>query len=171
MRHRLLMIVLTIGSTFVGCGDQDAASGPEASAAVEQVIIRLHKAIDAAYGGRAVDLGAEVDRAFDPNARLVTYWGVEEPIDTTRARMVGGVGKVKDYSNAVENIETRVYGSGAVLSCIVRQEYELAGHRIDEFLPTTYVLELREGHWEIVFAHRSADFQTIQQQLQITREP
>jgi hypothetical protein len=171
MRNRLLMSLLLIGMVLGGCADQDAASGPEASAAVEQVITRFHKALDAAYAGRGIDLGAEVDRAFDPNARLVTYWGVEEPIDTTKARMLNGVGNVKDYMNAVENIETRVYGTGAVLSCIVRQEYELAGHRIDEFLPTTYVLELRDGHWKVVFMHRSADFQTIQQQLEITREP
>ena len=171
MLHRGRVLMLIVVSALIGCGDQEAASGPESSAEVEQVITRFHKALDAAYGGRAVELGSEIDRAFDVNARLITYWGVEEPIDTTKARMLGGVGKVKDYTNAVENIETRVYGNGAVLTCIVRQEYELAGHRIDEFLPTTYVMELREGHWKVVYVHRSADFQTIQQQLEITRQP
>lgn len=170
MRHALRLL-LPMALLAAGCADDQSAPGPEAQAAVELVITRFHRALESAYAGKKVDLADEIDRAFDPNARYVTYWGQEEPVDTTRARMLAGVGRVREYTNAVENIESRVYGEGAVVSCIVRQEYELNGHRIDEFLPTTYVLERRDGAWKVVFAHRSADFQTIQQQLQITREP
>lgn len=171
MQHPRQFLYLATLLPLISCGDPQPAAGPEERAAVEKVITKFHSALEAAYGGRNVDLAAEIDRTFDGNARYVTYWGQDEPIDTTRARMLGGVGRVRDYTNAVENTETRVYGDGAVLTCIVRQEYDLNGHRIDEFLPTTYVLEKKEGMWKVVFVHRSADFQTIQQQLQITREP
>jgi hypothetical protein len=164
---RLLVLSLAL---FFGCGEAGDAPAAADQAAVEKVITHFHRALEAAYAGKNVDLAAEIDLAFDPNARYVTYWGQEEPVDTTRARMLAGIGRVKDYTNAVENIESRVYGEGAVVSCIVRQEYEMNGHRIDEFLPTTYVLERRDGAWKIVFAHRSADFQTIQQQIEITRQ-
>ncbi len=167
---RTLVLLLPLAFLMLGCGDDGPASGPEEQAAVEEVITHFHRALEAAYAGKKVDLAAEIDRAFDPNARYVTYWGQEEPVDTTRARMLAGVGRVRDYTNAVENIESRIYGEGAVVSCIVRQEYELNGHRVDEFLPTTYVLERRDGAWKVVFAHRSADFQTIQQQLEFTRQ-
>lgn len=165
------MLALLIPFVLIGgCADDSSTPGPQDQAAVEKVVTHFHRALEAAYAGKNVDLAAEIDRAFDPNARYVTYWGQEEPVDTTRARMLAGVGRVSDYTNAVENIESRVYGDGAVVSCIVRQDYEMNGHRIDEFLPTTYVLERRDGAWKIVFAHRSADFQTIQQQIEITRQ-
>ena len=170
MKHRRQTLFIAVLLPLISCGDPRAA-GPEEQAEVERIITKFHRALETAYGGGNVNLAAEIDGAFDGKARYVTYWGQDEPIDTTRARMLGGVGKVKDYTNAVENIETRVYGNGAVLTCIVRQEYDLNGHRIDEFLPTTYVLEKKEGMWKVVFVHRSADFQTIQQQLDISREP
>ena len=141
MKHPRQLLSLAVLLPLLSCGDPQPAAGPEEQAAVEQVITKFHRALEAAYGGRNVDLAAEIDRAFDGNARYVTYWGQDEPIDTSRARMLSGVGRVKDYTNTVENIETRVYVDGAVLTCIVRQEYDLDGHRIDEFLATTYVLE------------------------------
>lgn len=152
-----------------------ACSGPAPDtsadkAAVEKVVTTLHRALEAAYQMKKVDLAKVLDGSFAPDARVVTYWGTEEPYDTTKARMLSGVGKVANYTNAVENIESRVYGAGAVVTCIVRQDYSLSGHEIDEFLPTTYVMEKGDAGWKIVFAHRSADFQTIQQQLTITKQ-
>ncbi|HAV21945.1 MAG TPA: hypothetical protein DCX46_00285 [Bacteroidetes bacterium] len=166
---RTIMFVLLLAIAASSCSEQNAKSG-EDKAAVEKTITQFHRVLEAAYQGKNVDLSAAIEKTFDHEARYVTYWGVEEPIDTTRQRMLYGVGNVENYMNSVENIESRVYGAGAVVSCIVRQEYTLQGHQIDEFLPTTYVLEKKDDGWRVVFTHRSADFQTINQQLELTRQ-
>jgi len=164
----ILRSVVAAGLLF-GC----QASGPsmeEEKEAVEDLIKGYHRILEAAYQGRTVDLAGAFDRVFDAQGRYVTYWGNEEPIDTTRARAIGGVGRVTEYINMVENVESRVYGNGAVVSCIIRQEYMLQGNAIDEFLPTTYVLEKRDGLWKVVFTHRSTDFETIRQQMEIAEQ-
>ncbi len=150
---------------MLGC--QQAPDAAQEKEAVEEMVKEYHRVLEAAYQGRNVDLAGAYDRLFAPKGRYVTYWGTEEPLDTARARAIGAVGKVTEYVNMVENVESRVWGDGAVVTCIIRQEYMMAGYPIDEFLPTTYILEKQEGAWKVVFTHRSADFETIRQQMEI----
>lgn len=161
-----LMIVLLAVSA--GCDTPPDPSQEKET--VEELIKGYHRVLEAAYQGREANLAGAFDRVFDRKGRYVTYWGTEEPLDTARARAIGGVGKVTEYVNMVENVESRIYGEGAVVSCIIRQEYMLEGYPIDEFLPTTYILEKQQGLWKVVFTHRSADFETIRQQLEIMQE-
>jgi hypothetical protein len=165
-RLRFILFALGTAALLTGC-ESGGPSPAEEKAAVEDLIRGYHRVLEGAYQGRGVDLAGAFDRVFDLKGRYVTYWGTEEPIDTTRARAIGGVGKVTEYTNMVENVETRVYGEGAVITCIIRQEYMLQGFAIDEFLPTTYVLEKHDGMWKVVYTHRSADFETIRQQMEI----
>ncbi len=153
---------------IVGC--QNGPDPARDKEAVEEIIKGYHRVLEAAYQGRDADLAGAFDRVFDRKGRYVTYWGTEEPIDTARARAIGGVGKVTEYINMVENVESRVFGDGAVVSCIVRQEYMLNGYPIDEFLPTTYILERQDRLWRVVFTHRSADFETIRQQMELMQK-
>ena len=161
-RLRLFAVMLLL---VVGC--QQGADPAQEKEAAEELIKGYHRVLEAAYQGRNVDLAGAFDRVFDSKGRYVTYWGTEEPVDTARVRAVGGIGKVTEYVNMVENVESRIWGDGAVVTCIIRQEYMLQGYAIDEFLPTTYIMEKQDGRWRVVFTHRSADFETIRQQMEI----
>jgi hypothetical protein len=154
---------------MLGCQEQ-GPSLEQQKETVEDLIKGYHRVLEGAYQGRDVDLAGVYDRVFDLQGRYVTYWGTEEPVDTARARAINGIGRVSGYVNMVENVESRVYGDGAVVSCIIRQEYRFQGYSIDEFLPTTYILEKKDGLWKVVFTHRSADFETIRQQMAIMQD-
>jgi hypothetical protein len=61
----------------------------------------------------------------------------------------------------LESLNVKVYDNGAYAFFILRQTYSLNGIMMDEYLPTTYILERRENRWMVVHSQRSADFQTI----------
>lgn len=164
MRNALLLTVLL--AVLPAC-QSDGSGSDDDKAALEASIRGYHRTLLEAYQGGDADLAAAFDATFDPEGRFITYWGREEPVDSTRARALGGVGRVMEYNNNVENVEVRVFGDGAVLTCIIRQEYMLMGHAIDEFMPTTYVFEKKNGTWMVIFTHRSADFETIRQQMDL----
>jgi hypothetical protein len=66
-------------------------------------------------------------------------------------------------------MSVKIYGDGAYAFFILRQTYALNGVLMDEYLPTTFVFERRENHWAVVHSHRSADFQTIQQLMNVAQ--
>ena len=68
----------------------------------------------------------------------VTYWGMTEPVDSTKTRLRAAVKGIKDYDNHLEGMKVKVYGDGAYAFFILRQTYALNGVLMDEYLPTTF---------------------------------
>ena len=44
------------------------------------------------------------------------------------------------------------------------------GGQLDEYLPTTLVLQRDEKHWKIIHAHRSTDYETMQQYVALQQQ-
>jgi len=139
----------------------DTASGDVV--VIEREIADFHQALKRAYNGASINTDSLMDNFFGRDVYYVTYWGMAEPIDSTKSRLRHAVPVIKDYDNCLENVSVKVYGDGAYAFFILRQTYTLNGVLMDEYLPTTFVLERRENHWIVVHSQRSADFQTIQQ--------
>ena len=110
-----------------------------------------------------------MDNFFGMDAYYVTYWGMTEPIDSTKLRLRHALPGIKDYDNRVESMKVKVYGDGAYAFFILRQTYVLHGVLMDEYLPTTFIFERRENRWMVVHSQRSADFQTIQQLMNVAQ--
>jgi hypothetical protein len=161
---RLLILALLL----VGCGDgkkkenmydttqQDVKN-------VEKEIIDFHSALKKAYNHTGMNTDSLMDAYFDKDIYYVTYWGTSEPIDTTKKRLRNAMPRVSDYDNQLENLHAKVYGDGAYAFFILRQDYKVDGKLLEEYLPTTYVLERQGDRWLIVHAQRTSDYQTMQQ--------
>lgn len=139
----------------------------ENASAIEREIVDFHKALKKVYNGVPLNTDSLMDTYFDKNVYYVTYWGTAEPIDSTKLRLRRAVPLIKDYENRLESMNVKVYGDGAYAFFILRQTYVLNGNLMDEYLPTTFILEYRNDRWIVVHSHRSADFPTIQQLLNI----
>ncbi len=142
----------------------------EDAAMIEREIAEFHQSLKRAFNGAAVNTDSLMDRFFDSNVYYVTYWGLTEPIDSTKKRLHSALPMIKDYENRLESVNIKVYGDGAYAFFILRQTYTLNGISMDEYLPTTFILERRGDHWMVVHSHRSADFPTIQHLLDIARQ-
>jgi hypothetical protein len=140
------------------------------AAVIEREIADYHQSLKRAFNGAAVSTDSLMDRFFDKNVYYVTYWGLSEPIDSTKKRMRSALPKMKEYESRLESVNIKVYGDGAFAFFILRQTYTLNGIQMDEYLPTTYVLERRGERWMVVHAHRTADFPTIQHLMDIARQ-
>jgi len=145
----------------------DTASGD--AAAIEREIADFHQALKRAYNGFSISTDSLMDNFFGRDVYYVTYWGIVEPIDSTKSRLRHALPVIKDYDNRIESVNVKVYGDGAYAFFILRQTYTLNGVLMDEYLPTTYVFERRENHWIVVHSQRSADFQTIQQLMNVAQ--
>jgi hypothetical protein len=161
------VLVVLLGCSADKTDQFEAAKKDKAS--IEQRIAEYHDGIRRAYHGEDVSTDKLLDEFFVRSVYYVTYWGSTEPLDSTKARLKRFVGKVSNFESRYEGLTVRVYGDGAFAFFIQRQSYSVNGKTIDEYLPTTYVLERRDGIWMVVHAQRSADFQTIQQQLELSR--
>jgi hypothetical protein len=148
-------------------GEKDTT---EDTAVIEREIADFHQSLKRAFNGAAVNTDSLMDRFFDKNVYYVTYWGLTEPIDSTKTRLRSAIPKIKDYESRLESVNIRVFGDGAYAFFILRQTYTLNGLLMDEYLPTTYILERRGEHWNVVHSHRSADFPTIQHLMDIARQ-
>jgi hypothetical protein len=67
-------------------------------------------------------------------------------------------------------MKVKVFGDGAYAFFILRQTYSLNGNLMEEYLPTTFILERRDNRWFVVHSHRSADFQTVQQLMNVAQQ-
>lgn len=140
-----------------------AGSVLEDKVIIENEIADFHQALKQAYNGASIKTDSLMDSFFGKDADYVTYWGLTEPIDSTKLRLRKALPGIKDYDNRIEGMNVKVYGDGAYAFFVLRQTYTLNGVLMDEYLPTTFVFEHRENQWVVVHAQRSADFQTIQQ--------
>ena len=133
---------------------------------VETIIANYYAAMVKMYSGVPLDSDSLINVYFDKDVYYVTYWGNTEPIDSTKSRLRRALPKVREYQNRVESMNVKIYNDVALAFFILRQQYVLDGQLMDEYLPTTYILEYKNGRWVVVHAHRSADLQTIQQLMQ-----
>ena len=167
----LLFLVGLVGMT--ACErEQKNAGYNEAAQDEKQIrdeIANFHAALQRLYSGARINGDSLMDSYFDHDVYYVTYWGTSEPIDSTKSRLRRALPHMKNYENRLESMNAKVFGDGAYAFFILRQKYELNGHLMDEYLPTTWVMERKEGFWKVTHAQRSADLQTIQQLRQAAR--
>ena len=146
----------------------DTASGDVA--VIEREIADFHQALKRAYNGSSISTDSLMDNFFGRDVYYITYWGIAEPIDSTKSRLRHALPVIKDYDNRLEDMSVKVYGDGAYAFFILRQTYTLNGVLMDEYLPTTFIFERREKRWVVVHSQRSADFQTIQQLMSVAQQ-
>ena len=100
----------------------------------------------------------------------ITPWGWSEPLDSTKSRIRRASAMLRDYDNRIENLEVKVYGDGAYASYIFRQNSMINDMMLEEYLPTTVILERRGEGWNIVRMHRSTDYETFQQYVAMQQQ-
>jgi len=163
----LLLVLL------ISCVSEKKKSSGDISediALIEREIADFHQALKQAYNGIPMNTDSLIDNFFDKGVYYVTYWGVAEPIDSTKSRLHRALPGVKDYRNRLESMNVKVYSDGAYAFFILRQTYSLNGIIMDEYLPTTFILERRNNRWMVVHSQRSADLQTIQHLMEVARQ-
>ena len=165
----ILVLFLLLVTSCVSDKKQTAGSASEDVALIERQIADFHQGLKRAYNGAAMSTDSLMDNFFDKDVYYVTYWGMTEPIDSTKARIRHALNGIKDYDNRIESMKIKIYGDGAYAFFILRQTYALNGVLMDEYLPTTFILERRENRWLVVHTQRSADFQTIQQLMNVAQ--
>lgn len=133
------------------------------AATIEAMVYSLYRSLGRAYNGAPLNTDSLMNAYFDADIYYVTPWGWTEPLDSTKARLRNARAHVKDYDNRIENLKVRSYGGGAYAFFILRQNYTVDGDLLEEYLPTTFVLEPRGDSWKIVHVQRSTDYQTMQQ--------
>jgi ketosteroid isomerase-like protein len=165
-----VMILLLL---FAGCGQNKNDNAFDTSKQdvqkIEKEIADYHAALKKAYNHGDVNTDSLMDAYFDKDVYYVTYWGNSEPIDTTKKRIKMALPHISDYDNNYENLTVKVYGDGAYAFFILRQSYKVDGQLLEEYLPTTFVLERRGDRWIIVHAQRTSDYQTMQQLVEMSR--
>jgi hypothetical protein len=139
-------------------------------ALIEREIADFHQMLARAYSGESIKTDSLIDAVFDKDVYYVTYWGLTEPIDSTKMRIRKALPGIKNYENRIESVQVKTYGQGAYAFFILRQTYTLNGIFMDEYLPTTFVLERRNAKWVVVHSQRSADFQTIQHLMKVAAQ-
>jgi hypothetical protein len=170
MKFRLLVCALVMFS----CGKKEmkdqAATAAQGEAQIEEMISSLHQGFARAYNERGINTDSLIDAYYDKGIRYVAPWGWTEPIDSTKARLRNAAAHVKDYRAHIEGLQVKVYGDGAFAFFILRQSTNVDGTNLDEYLPTTFVLERRETGWKIVHAHRSTDYETFEQYIAMQKK-
>jgi ketosteroid isomerase-like protein len=162
----VLCSLLLTACTRSGDDATSIARSTEADAeAVRQLVRSLAAGMESALNGQAIDTDSLLDVYYDPEIYYVTAWGWTEPLDSTKSRLRRSIPRISEYTNSVENLQVKVYGDVAYATYILRQNQLVDGSPLDEYLPTTLILERRGENWKIVHAHRSTDVETIQQYL------
>lgn len=163
MKFRLLICALL----SVSCGKHDAQDQARATAQgeaqLEELISSLYRGFASAYNERGINTDSLIDAYFDKGTQYVAPWGSTEPIDSTKARLRSAGTHVKDYSAHIEAMKSKTYGDVAFAFFILRQNTTVDGTLLEEYLPTTFVLERRGAGWKVVHAHRSTDYETFEQ--------
>jgi hypothetical protein len=163
MKITFLVCALVMFSCGKNQMQEQTQSAAQGEAQIEQMISSLYSGFTRAYNERGINTDSLIDVYYDKGIHYVTSWGWTEPIDTTKARLRNAMAHVKDYSAHIEGLQVKTYGDGAYAFFILRQNTKVDGTLLDEYLPTTFVLEKRESGWKIVHAHRSTDYETFEQ--------
>ncbi|MCI0706991.1 MAG: nuclear transport factor 2 family protein [Ignavibacteriae bacterium] len=131
--------------------------------AVKNLITNLHSDLKRVYGGAADDVDTMIATYYVPDMYYVTPWGTSETLDSTVLRLKAAIPRVQNYENSVQNLTVSVYGDGAYAFYVLRQNYSIDGFELEEYLPTTAILEHIDGSWKIVHLQRTTDYETMQQ--------
>lgn len=164
------LFLLLLLMSCVSDKKKTAVSATDDVAVIEREIADFHQALKLAYDGASISTDSLMDNYFGKDVYYVTYWGMTEPIDSTKMRLRHALPIIKDYDNRVESVKVKIYGDGAYAFFILRQTYSINGVLMDEYLPTTFILERRGNRWVVVHSQRSADFQTIQQLMNVAQK-
>jgi hypothetical protein len=159
---------------MVSCGKKEmqdqAPLATQGEAQIQEMISSLYQGFARAYNEGGVNTDSLIDAYYDKGIHYVTPWGWTEPIDSTKARLRGAATHVKEYSAHIEGLQVKTYGEGAYAFFILRQSTKVDSTLLEEYLPTTVVLERREEGWKIVHAHRSTDYQTLEQYIAMQKK-
>jgi hypothetical protein len=168
-----MRIIVSLLLVFlISCVSEKKKSSEDISqdtALIEREIADFHQALKQVYNGIPMNTDSLMDSFFEKDVYYVTYWGITEPIDSTKSRLRRALPGIKEYENHLESMNVKVYNGGAYAFFILRQTYSLNGIMMDEYLPTTLILERRDNRWMVVHSQRSADFQTIQHLMEVAQ--
>ena len=162
MKPNFLLCALLL----LSCSNKDAGGLAQTSAdeaQIQQKIASFYAGLARSYNIGGVNTDSLIDAYFENDVRYVTPWGWTEPLDTTKARLRIAASHVKQFRHRIENVQIKSYGNAAYAFFILRQDYQVDGSHLEEYLPTTLVLERQDSDWKIVHVHRSTDFETIKQ--------
>ena len=134
---------------------------------IKEMITSLYSGLSQAYNGGTMNTDSLFDAYYEKDVRYVTAWGGTELLDSTKARLRNAVHHVKDFTYRIEDLQVKPYAEAAYAFFVLRQYYKVDGSLLEEYLPTTLVLERRGTDWKIVHAHRSTDYETIQQYVSL----
>jgi ketosteroid isomerase-like protein len=130
---------------------------------IQDRIESLYAGLADAFNTGAVNADSLLDAYYTKDGLYVTPWGWTEPLDTTKARLRSAKLRIKDYQHRIESMKVKSYGNAAYAFFVLRQSYKVNDSQLDEYLPTTLVLERSGSDWKIVHTHRSTDYETISQ--------
>jgi ketosteroid isomerase-like protein len=168
------LLPLIVALLVVSCSKENsrkpAPSGPQDEAEILQEITSLYNGLERAYNLGGMNTDSLIDAYYEHDVQYVTPWGSTEPLDSTKTRLRNAIGHMKNYSHRIESEKVKSYGDVAYAYFVLRQNYDVDGTLLDEYLPTTLVLERRGSGWKIVHAHRSTDYETFQQYVTIQQK-
>jgi hypothetical protein len=139
-------------------------------ARIEEGISNLYAGLSKAYNGGGQNTDSLFDAYYQRDVRYVTAWGWTEPLDSTKARLRNALKHVKDFSYRIESLEVKPYGEMAYAFFVLRQNYKVDDNPLEEYLPTTMVLERHGQEWKIVHVHRSTDYETVRQYVALQQK-
>lgn len=170
MKFCLLLCSLVLIACSTKDNREPALLPAQDVAQIEEHVKDLYAGLSQAYNGGALNTDSLFDAYYEKDVRYVTAWGWTEPLDSTKARLRNAVRHVKDFSYRIEGLQVKSYGDAAYAFLILRQNYKVDDNPLEEYLPTTLVLERHGKSWMIVHAHRSTDYETIQQYVAIQQK-
>ena len=166
MKHSLLPLCLVV---LLACDsakqqqEEQQMMVVQNESAVRNLILNLHSDLKRIYGGSAGEVDSMIANYYVSDMYYVTPWGTSETLDSTAARLKAAIPRIQEYDNSVENLSVTVYGDGGYAFYVFRQSYMINGFQLEEYLPTTAILERVSGTWKIVHLQRTTDYQTMQQ--------
>jgi hypothetical protein len=159
---------------FVSCTGRDAKepvrSVAQDESMIKDMIVSFHATFAKAYNEGGINTDSLLDASYEKDIYYIAPWGWSEPLDSTKARLRKALPHIRNFSYRIENLEVKVYGDGAYAGFILRQNYTVDGRLLEEYLPTTLVLERRGEGWKIVRVHRSTDYETFQQWIALQKK-
>jgi hypothetical protein len=170
MRIGILVCALLLVSCGKEKGREQIPTTAKDGVQIEEMISRLYAGMARVYNDGGVNSDSLLTANYDKDVHYVTPWGWTEPLDSTKARLRNAFGHVKNYGHRIESMQVKSFGDAAYAFFILRQQYTVDGGQLDEYLPTTMVLERRGAEWKIIHAHRSTDYETIQQYVALQQQ-
>ncbi len=137
---------------------------------VRNLVVNLHSDLKKLYNTKSGNVDSLMAQYYVNDMYYVTIWGTSETLDSTKARLKNALPLIQAYDNSIENLTVKVWGDGAYAFFVLRQEYTINGFKLDEYLPTTAVLERVNSQWKIVHLQRSTDPQTFQQYIAMQQQ-